>query len=274
MPSSFLKHDFRRMYALVRPDKLPACTDHLEHGGTAVGMTIGKKAGRTKARTRSVETAIRIRGLSKTHKGVPAVDGVDLEVRRGEFFGLLGPEGAGKTTMLEMIEGREKPDAGVIEVAGRVAVRPRDAPLFDSLTLHETFATFADLHEEDYSPTRVRERLEKASLIDKAGSTVEAPSSGEKQRFSLALALVGEPEIILLDEPTAGLDREARREVWKFVRRTGAGATVVLAIGDVEEAGEVCDRAALMERGRIIARSASCPSTKGHEPQGRFALSG
>ena len=275
MPSSPPKHDFWEMYNRVRPDRLPACTDHLEHGGTAVGMTISREAGRAKARTRSVETAIRVRGLSKTHNGVAAVDGVDLEVRRGEIFGLLGPEGAGKTTMLEMIEGREKPDAGVVEVVGRVAVRPRDAAVFDSLTLHEILATFADLHEEDYSPTRVRELLEKASLTDRAGSTVETLSGDEKQRFSLTLALVDEPEIILLDEPTAGMDRTARREVWETVRQMwAAGATVVLATGDVEEAGELCDRVALIDRGRIVAHGAPRPSIQGRETQVRSAPTG
>ncbi len=238
-------------------------------------MTISSEAGNAKARTRSVGAAIQVRGLRKVHHGVAAVDGVDLKVRRGEIFGLLGPEGAGKTTMLEMIEGREKPDAGVVEVAGRVAVRPRDAAVFDSLTLHETLATFADLHDEDYSPTRVRELLEKTSLSDRAGSTVGDLSDNEKQRFSLALALVDEPEIIVLDDPAAGLDRGARREIWETVRRIrAAGATVVLALEDVEEAGELCNRVALMDRGRIVAHSAPRLSTQGREPQPRFALTG
>lgn len=220
-----------------------------------------EKAG---TRTTSFEIVVRTRGLRKAYSGVVAADGVDLEVRRGEIFGLLGPGGAGKTTLLEILGGREKPDAGEIEVTGHVAVRLRDAAPFDYLMLHETLAFFADLHDADCSPTRVRELLERASLTDRAGFTVEALSSDEKQQFSLALALVNEPGIILLDEPTAGLDRSARREVWGMVRRMRAtGASVLLATGDTEEARELCDRVALMDRGRIIARGAPYPLIQG-----------
>ena len=231
-----------------------------------MGMTISREAGREKARTRSVETAISTRDLTKIRDGVVAVDGVDLDVRRGEILGLLGPEGAGKTTMVEMISGREKPDAGEIEVRGRVAVRPRDAALFGYLSLHETLALFADLHDEGYSPTRIRELLKRASLADRAGSTVEELSRDEKQRFYLALAMVNEPEIILLDEPTAGLERTARREAWEMVRgMREAGATVVLTTVDAEEAGELCDEVAPMERGRIVARGGPWPSIRSLE---------
>ncbi len=217
-------------------------------------MTISRETGRAKAGVGALGTAIRTRGLKKNHDGVAAVDGVDLEAKRGEIFGLLGPKGAGKTTMMETIGGREKPDAGVVEVAGRIGVRPQDAVLFGYLTLHETLATFADLYDTDYSPTRVRELLGAVSLTEKASSRVDELSCLQKQRFYLALALVNDPKIILLDEPTASLDPPARREVRKLVRRMRArGITVVLATGDAKEAGELCDRVALVDRGRISA---------------------
>ena len=211
------------------------------------------------------ETVIRIEGLTKRYGDLVAVDGVDLDVRRGEVFGILGPNGAGKTTTLEMIEGLRSPDTGEIEVAGYDAIRETDelkrvigvqlqaTALFDYLNLQETLELFADLYGADSSPARIWELLETASLTEKATSRVEQLSGGQQQRLSLALALVNDPRILFLDEPTTGLDLQSRRNLWESVRglrRTGK--TVVLTTHYMEEAAELCDRVAIMDHGRIL----------------------
>ena len=211
------------------------------------------------------EVVIRIEGLRKGYGEVVAVDGVNLTVNRGEVFGILGPNGAGKTTTLEMIEGLRKPDAGKIEVAGYDAVRESEdlkriigvqlqgTALFDYLTVRETLKLFADLYGTDDPPARIRQLLDVVSLTEKAKSRVEALSGGQQQRLSLALALVNDPKIVFLDEPTTGLDPQARRNLWGLIRHIRSGGkTVVLTTHYIEEAEELCDRVAIMDQGRVL----------------------
>ena len=211
------------------------------------------------------EVVIRIEGLRKGYGKVVAVDGVNLTVNRGEVFGILGPNGAGKTTTLEMIEGLRKPDAGEIEVAGYDAVRESEdlkriigvqlqgTALFDYLTVRETLKLFADLYGADDSPARIRDLLGVVSLTEKTKSRVGNLYGGQQQRLSLALALVNDPKIVFLDEPTAGLDPQARRNLWSLVRDIRSeDKTVVLTTHYREEAEELCDRVAIMDRGRLL----------------------
>ncbi len=211
------------------------------------------------------EVVIRIEGLRKGYGKVVAVDGVNLTVNRGEVFGILGPNGAGKTTTLETIEGLRKPDAGEIEVAGYDAVREAEdlkriigvqlqsTALFDYLTVRETLKLFADLYGADGSPARIRELLDVVSLAEKAKSRVEALSGDQQRQLSLAVALVIDPKIVFLDEPTAGLDPQARRNLWGLIRHIRSeDKTVVLTTHYMEEAEELCDRVAIMDRGRIL----------------------
>jgi ABC-2 type transport system ATP-binding protein len=211
------------------------------------------------------EVVIRIEGLRKRYGEVVAVDGLNLTVNRGEVFGILGPNGAGKTTTLETIEGLRKPDAGEIEVAGYDAVRESEilkriigvqlqsTALFDYLTVRETLKLFADLYGADDSPARIRDLLDVVSLTEKTKSRVGNLYGGQQQRLSLALALVNDPKIVFLDEPTAGLDPQARRNLWSLVRDIRSeDKTVVLTTHYREEAEELCDRVAIMDRGRLL----------------------
>jgi ABC-2 type transport system ATP-binding protein len=211
------------------------------------------------------EVVIRVEGLRKSYGEVVAVDGVDLTVNRREVFGILGPNGAGKTTTLEMIEGLRKPDAGEIEVAGYDAVQEADdlkriigvqlqsTALFDYLSVEETLRLFADLYSTDGSPARIWELLEMASLTEKAKPRVDQLSGGQQHRLSLVLALVNDPQVVFLDEPTTGLDPQARRNLWDLVRKIREERkTVVLTTHYMEEAEELCDRVAIMNHGRIL----------------------
>jgi ABC-2 type transport system ATP-binding protein len=211
------------------------------------------------------EVVIRVEGLRKRYGEVVAVDGVNLTVNRGEVFGILGPNGAGKTTTLETIEGLRKPDTGEIEVAGYDAVRESEdlkriigvqlqsTALFDYLTVRETLKLFADLYGADDSPAHIRDLLDVVSLTEKTKSRVENLSGGQQQRLSLALALVNDPKIVFLDEPTTGLDPQARRNFWGPVRHIRSeDKTVVLTTHYIEEAEELCDRVAIMDRGRLL----------------------
>ncbi len=211
------------------------------------------------------EVVIRIEGLRKGYGEVVAVDGMNLTVNCGEVFGILGPNGAGKTTTLEIIEGLRKPDAGEIEVAGYDAVRESEdlkriigvqlqsTALFDYLTVRETLKLFADLYGADDSPARIRQLLDVVLLTEKANCRVEDLSGGQQQRLSLALALVNDPKIIFLDEPTMGLDPQARRNLWSLIRHLRSeDKTLVLTTHYMEEAEELCDRVAIMDRGRIL----------------------
>lgn len=207
---------------------------------------------------------IRVRGLRKHYGEVKAVDGIDLDIEDGEFFGVLGPNGAGKTTTLELIEGIRQADEGTIEVFGespwprnprllpRIGVQHQATAFFDKLTTHEQLATFADLYGTDRS--RVDELLARVGLGEFAGHRTQKLSGGQQQRLSIAAALVHDPELVFLDEPSAALDPAARRALWDLLQGINdGGRTVVLTTHYMEEAQYLCDRVAIIDHGRILA---------------------
>jgi ABC-2 type transport system ATP-binding protein len=206
---------------------------------------------------------ISVRDLRKRYGQLTAVDGVSFDVAEGEVFGILGPNGAGKTTTLEMIEGMRTIDEGTAvidgidvrthprEVKRRIGIQLQSSAFFDELTLVELLDLFGRLYERDVDPMAL---LAMVDLTDKAKSQVRTVSGGQKQRFSIASALVNDPRVLFLDEPTTGLDPQARRHMWGMIRRIQErGHTVVLTTHYMEEAEELCDRVAIMDRGRIIA---------------------
>jgi len=204
-----------------------------------------------------------VRDLRKRYGSLQAVDGVSFEVAEGEVFGILGPNGAGKTTTLEMIEGMRSIDSGNATVDGidvardprevkrRIGIQLQSSAFFDELTLLELIGLFAKMYEHDVDAAAL---LAEMDLTDKARSQVRTLSGGQKQRFSIASALVNEPRVLFLDEPTTGLDPQARRHMWGLIRRIrDAGHTVVLTTHYMEEAEELCNRVAIMDRGQIVA---------------------
>jgi ABC-2 type transport system ATP-binding protein len=208
-------------------------------------------------------TAIRVRDLTKVYGDVRAVDGVDLDVADGEFVGVLGPNGAGKTTLLEVVEGLRRPDTGTVEVLGqqvwprnakvlpRIGVQLQASAFFERLTAREQIRTFAALY--DLAPARADEWLERVGMGEKASARVEELSGGQAQRLSIACALVHDPELVFLDEPTASLDPQARRNLWDLLSGLNdAGRTVVLTTHHMDEAEALCDRVAVMDSGRIL----------------------
>ncbi|WP_461027265.1 ABC transporter ATP-binding protein [Streptomyces sparsus] len=207
--------------------------------------------------------AITVEGLRKRYGDVQAVDGVSFEVRHGEFFGILGPNGAGKTTTLELVEGLRKPDAGRAELLGRpswprdtgllarIGVQLQASAFFEKLTAREQIRTFASLY--GVGGDRADAMLEKVGLTDKADVRDDKLSGGQAQRLSLACTLVHDPELVFLDEPTTGLDPQARRNLWDLLRGIQAdGRTVVLTTHSMDEAETLCDRVAVMDSGRIL----------------------
>ncbi len=206
---------------------------------------------------------IAVDGLTKRYGPLVAVDGVSFAVHRGETFGLLGPNGAGKTTTLEMIEGLRRPDAGRItlldmdavrhrrRVQERIGVQLQSQALWPELTVEETLKTFQSLFRRRVP---VDSLLERFALTDKRRALVRDLSGGQKQRLSIATALVNDPAVVFLDEPTTGLDPQARHSFWDLIRdMRGEGKTVVVTTHYMEEAEALCDRVAIMDLGRIIA---------------------
>lgn len=207
--------------------------------------------------------ALRVEGLRKAYNDVVAVDGVDLSVQTGECFGLLGPNGAGKTTTIEICEGLLAPDAGVVEVLGlswrtsarqlrqRLGVQLQDTQLSEKLTVEETVRLFRSFYHRGLA---VDDVIELVQLEEKRKARVGALSGGQRQRLAMACALVGDPELLFLDEPTTGLDPQARRQLWELVQDLKrAGRTIILTTHYMEEAERLCDRVAIMDHGRIIA---------------------
>src|SRR3954454_5489941 len=210
--------------------------------------------------------AILVRGLTKTYGDLEAVRAIDLAVPQGETFGILGPNGAGKTTTLEMIEGLTRPDAGTVEILGepvwpdprrvqrRIGVQLQKTALFDNLDASELLVLFGDLYGVPRDTARVERLLETVGLEAKSGALARELSGGQQQRLAIALALVHEPEIVFLDEPTTGLDPQARRNLWDVIRAIASeGRTVVITTHYLEEAEELCDRTAIMDSGSVIA---------------------
>ncbi len=207
--------------------------------------------------------AARCVGLVKRFGDVTAVAGLDLAVARGECFGLLGPNGAGKTTTVEVLEGLTRPDEGVVEVLGgrwgsgrdhelreRVGVQLQETQLGEKLTVEETLRLFASFFTHSRSVGEVIATLE---LEEKRRARVGRLSGGQKQRLALACALVGDPDLLFLDEPTTGLDPQARLRVWDVVERfRERGGTVLLTTHSMEEAARLCDRVAIMDHGKIL----------------------
>jgi ABC-2 type transport system ATP-binding protein len=208
---------------------------------------------------------IDVNDLRKSYGNLIAVNNVSLEVRTSEIFGILGPNGAGKTTTLEMIEGLRSPDAGEISVAGfnvltepehvkrRIGIQLQSTSLFDFLTVGELVSLFASLYGADNSSARVYELLGFVSLQEKIDDYAQTLSGGQQQRLSIALALANDPDVVFLDEPTTGLDPQARRNLWDLIRHIrDEGKTIVITTHYMEEAEVLCDRVAVMDEGRII----------------------
>jgi ABC-2 type transport system ATP-binding protein len=208
-------------------------------------------------------SAIEVVDLALAYGELKAVDGVSLDVGEGEFVGILGPNGAGKTTTLEMVEGLRKPDSGTIRVLGqspwprnpallpRLGVQLQASSFFERLTAREQLHTFASLYGV---PTKRADGwLERVGLVDKADARVEDLSGGQAQRLSIACALVHDPEVVFLDEPTAALDPQARRNLWDLLSGLNdSGRTVVLTTHYMDEAEVLCDRVAIMDHGRVL----------------------
>lgn len=227
--------------------------------------------------------AIEARGLTKRYAGLTAVDGVDLEVGDGEFVGVLGPNGAGKTTLLEMVEGLRRPDGGEVRVLGepvwprnprlqpRIGVQLQASSFFERLTAREQIHTFARLYGIG---TRVADGwLERVGLADKAGTRVEDLSGGQAQRLSIACALVHDPELVFLDEPTAALDPQARRNLWDLLSSINdSGRTVVLTTHYMDEAEHLCDRVAVMDHGRVLEVGTPAALVRGLDAPARITV--
>jgi ABC-2 type transport system ATP-binding protein len=210
-----------------------------------------------------IAAALCVRGLRKSYRDVAAVDGLDLEVRTGECFGLLGPNGAGKTTTVEICEGLTAPDAGEVEVLGmrwdtnadelrqRLGIQLQDTQLSEKLTVFETVRLFRSFFHQGPAPSEV---IALVQLEEKQKSRVGDLSGGQKQRLALACALVGDPEFLFLDEPTTGLDPQARRQLWDLIQEfKRSGKTILLTTHYMDEAERLCERIAIMDHGKEIA---------------------
>ena len=207
--------------------------------------------------------ALALHGLRKAYGEVVAVAGLDLEVSPGECFGLLGPNGAGKTTTIEICEGLTPADAGQVEVLGRrwgdddralrerLGISLQETQFSEKLTVAETLRLFRSFYRRGPAPAAV---LGMVQLTEKAGARVGTLSGGQKQRLALACALVGDPEILFLDEPTTGLDPQSRRQLWELIEAFRAeGRTILLTTHYMDEAERLCDRVGVIDHGRVIA---------------------
>jgi ABC-2 type transport system ATP-binding protein len=208
--------------------------------------------------------ALRCRGLVKRYGDVLAVAGLDLEINRGECFGLLGPNGAGKTTTIEILEGLTAPDEGDVEILGehwnrgrdlelraRLGIQLQETQLSDKLSVEETVRMFRSFHPRGPS---VADVLKLVELESKRSSWVGKLSGGQKQRLAVGCALVGQPDLLFLDEPTTGLDPQSRRQLWDLLARFRAGGgTILLTTHYMDEAETLCDRVAIVDRGKVIS---------------------
>src|SRR6476469_1978359 len=205
-----------------------------------------------------------IRQLRKSYGDVVAVDGIDLEIRPGECFGLLGPNGAGKTTTIEICEGLTPPDAGEVVILGRrwgqddrglrelLGISLQETQFSEKLMVTETIQLFRSFYRRGPAPAAV---IDLVQLGEKAGARVGQLSGGQRQRLALACALVGDPELLFLDEPTTGLDPQSRRQLWELIEGFRAGGrSILLTTHYMEEAERLCDRVAIVDHGRVIAQ--------------------
>jgi ABC-2 type transport system ATP-binding protein len=207
-------------------------------------------------------SAISVRGLHKSYGDLEAVRGVDFDIHEGEVFGLLGPNGAGKTTTVEILEGYRRRTAGEVTVLGhdpqdpgpefrqRIGVVLQQSELWPNLSVWETHRVFAGYYEH---PRDVDEVIELVGLTEKREARVKTLSGGQKRRLDLGVALVGDPDLVFLDEPTTGFDPAARRAAWEMIRSLRSlGKTVLLTTHYLDEAEQLADRVAVMREGRIV----------------------
>ena len=212
--------------------------------------------------SRQPDQAIRVRGLRKSYNGVEAVRGIDFDVLPGEVFGLLGPNGAGKTTTVEILEGYRPRDGGEVSVLGvdpwrsdsahreRIGVVLQHSELPPTLSVREVHRMFAGYYR---APRAVDEVIELVGLAHKADARVKTLSGGQKRRLDLGIALVGDPELVFLDEPTTGFDPSARRTAWELVRSLRSlGKTILLTTHYLDEAQQLADRVAVIREGELI----------------------
>ncbi|MDE0591909.1 MAG: ABC transporter ATP-binding protein [Dehalococcoidia bacterium] len=213
--------------------------------------------------TTAIDPVIVAKDLRKKYGEITAVNGISFEVRRGEVFGMLGPNGAGKTTTIEILEGMRDSDSGEAIINGInvkddptavkaiIGVQLQQNAFFDNLKLSEIVDLYAKLYLTNVDPVEI---LSRVGLDKRKNGKFSELSGGQKQRLSIAVALVNDPVVLFLDEPTTGLDPQARRQIWELVRKIQAGgATIMLTTHYMEEAEELCDRIAVVENGEIIA---------------------
>jgi ABC-2 type transport system ATP-binding protein len=211
----------------------------------------------------STSAPLRVRGLRKRYADVVAVDGLDLEIAPGECFGLLGPNGAGKTTTIEICEGLLAPDAGEVSVLGmtwdrderalrqRLGIQLQETQLSEKLTVAETLTLFRSFYKEGSDVDQVIRRVQ---LEEKRNARVGKLSGGQKQRLALACSIIGNPDLLFLDEPTTGLDPQSRRQLWDLIEEfKSSGRTTVLTTHYMDEAEMLCDRVAIVDHGKVIA---------------------
>ncbi len=229
--------------------------------------------------------SLQVQDLRKAYGDVVAVDGLDLEVRAGECFGLLGPNGAGKTTAIEICEGLTPPDGGTVVVLGRrwgrddrelrelLGISLQDTQFAEKLTVRETVRLFRSFYRRGPGHRTV---IDMVQLCEKADARVGQLSGGQRQRLALACALVGDPELLFLDEPTTGLDPQSRRQLWELIEGFKAGGrSILLTTHYMEEAERLCDRVAIVDHGRVIAQGppAELIASLGAEHVLEFAVS-
>jgi ABC-2 type transport system ATP-binding protein len=218
-------------------------------------------------------SAVSVRGLRKSYGTQEALRGIDFTIEAGEVFGLLGPNGAGKTTTVEILEGYRRPDAGTVEVLGddpqrtgtawrqRIGVMLQSSSLYPALTVRESLDVFAGYYAR---PRDAEEVVALVGLADKANARVRTLSGGQQRRLDLGLALIGDPELIFLDEPTTGFDPGARRTAWETIRDLRAlGKTILLTTHYLDEAEQLADRVAVLRDGLIVREGSPAELTGG-----------
>ncbi len=206
--------------------------------------------------------AIEVEKLCKSYDGIKALDGVSFSIEEGEIFGFLGPNGAGKTTAIEILEGYRKPDGGHVRVLGidpgsdgkelrqRIGIMLQDVCLYPDLKVGEVLGLFGRYYRVSMDPEPLLEQL---ALSEKRNSLVRELSGGQTRKLGFVISLINDPDLVFLDEPTAGLDAQSRRRVWEFIRRAPEeGKTVFLTTHYIEEAQELCDRVGIIDHGRLI----------------------